>query len=67
MRRHLDQETDLEAEEPELVLDQKEEHMPVSGTRALDDDEELDPTRPRTHEEVEERELSRLALTAGNR
>jgi aerobic C4-dicarboxylate transport protein len=33
MRRHLDQETELEAEEPELVLDEKEEHMPVSGTR----------------------------------
>jgi malate/lactate dehydrogenase len=33
MRRHLDQETELEAEEPELVLDQKEEHMSVSGTR----------------------------------
>ena len=46
MRRHLDQETELEAEEPEIVLDQKEEHMAVSGTRALDDDDELDPTRP---------------------
>ena len=46
MRRHLDQETELEAEEPELVLDQKEEHMLVSTTQALDDDDELDPTRP---------------------
>jgi aerobic C4-dicarboxylate transport protein len=44
MRQQLDQETDLEAEKPELALDQKEEHMPVSGTRALDDAEELDPT-----------------------
>ena len=31
MRQHLDQETELEAEEPELVLDEKEEHMSVSG------------------------------------
>jgi len=33
MRQHLEKETDLEAEEPELVLDEKEEHMSVSGTR----------------------------------
>jgi len=46
MRRHLDQETELEADEPEAVLGEKEEHMPVSGTRAFEFDEELDPTRP---------------------
>ena len=45
MRRHLDQETELEANEPEAVLDQKEEHMAVSGARAADDDEELEPAR----------------------
>ncbi len=31
MRRVLDNETDDEAEEPEKVLDAKEEHMPVSA------------------------------------
>jgi aerobic C4-dicarboxylate transport protein len=45
MRRHLDQETELEAEEPEAVLDQKEEHMTVSSARAVVEDEEFDPTR----------------------
>ena len=74
MRRHLDQEAELEADEPEAVLDQKEEHMVASGTRAADDDKELDPTRSLaarkdcagTHEQVEQEE-PRLALTAGNR
>ena len=45
MRRHLDHETELEAEEPEAVLDQKEEHMTVSSARAVVEDEEFDPTR----------------------
>ena len=31
MRQHLDQETELEAEQPEAVVDQKEEHMAVAG------------------------------------
>ena len=30
LRRHLEQETEREANEPELVLDQKDENMPVS-------------------------------------
>ena len=34
MRRHLDQETDLEADAPEVVLDQREEHMALSDKRA---------------------------------
>jgi aerobic C4-dicarboxylate transport protein len=42
MRRHLDQETDLEAEEPELVLDQKGTH----GAGAIKGDQELDPAQP---------------------
>jgi aerobic C4-dicarboxylate transport protein len=33
MRRHLEQETDLEADEPELVLDQKEEHMVLPDSK----------------------------------
>ena len=33
MRRHLDQETDLEADDPELVLDRKEEHMMPSDSK----------------------------------
>jgi hypothetical protein len=33
MRRHLDQETELEADEPQLVLDQKEEHMVLSDSK----------------------------------
>jgi aerobic C4-dicarboxylate transport protein len=45
MRRHLHQETELEAEEPEAVLDQREEHMTVSSARAVVEDEEFDPTR----------------------
>jgi aerobic C4-dicarboxylate transport protein len=32
MRRVLDNETDAEAEEPERVLDAKEEHMPAGAT-----------------------------------
>ena len=31
MRRQLDNETDAEAEEPEAVLDRKEQHMPVAS------------------------------------
>jgi aerobic C4-dicarboxylate transport protein len=46
MRRHLDRETELEANEPEAVLDQKEEHMPLSKATTLEPDEEVDPTRP---------------------
>lgn len=32
MQKHLNQETDMEANEPEAVLDQKEAHMPVAST-----------------------------------
>jgi aerobic C4-dicarboxylate transport protein len=46
MRRHLDQETDLEADEPETVLDQTNKHMPVFNESILKPDEELDPTQP---------------------
>jgi aerobic C4-dicarboxylate transport protein len=35
MRRQLDQETDVEADEPELVLDQKEEHMALSDSKKV--------------------------------
>jgi aerobic C4-dicarboxylate transport protein len=45
MRYHLDQETELEADEPEAVLDQKEEHMAVTDTRPLEGDKELEPTK----------------------
>ncbi|MGA7395265.1 MAG: dicarboxylate/amino acid:cation symporter [Terrimicrobiaceae bacterium] len=45
MRRHLDQETELEADDPEAVLDQIEEHMAVSSAPGVSDDEELAPTR----------------------
>ena len=45
MRYHLDQETQLEADEPEAVLDQKEEHMAVTDTRSLEGVKELDPTK----------------------
>jgi aerobic C4-dicarboxylate transport protein len=45
MRYHLDQETQLEADEPEAVLDQKEEHMAVTDTRSLEGDKELEPTK----------------------
>jgi aerobic C4-dicarboxylate transport protein len=48
MRYHLDQETELEAEEPEAVLDQKEEHMAVSGARVHDQAAGLAPTHPVT-------------------
>ena len=34
MRRHLDQQTDMEADAPEVVLDQREEHMAISDKRA---------------------------------
>jgi len=33
MRRQLDNETDAEADEPEVVLDQVEQHMPVGAAR----------------------------------
>jgi aerobic C4-dicarboxylate transport protein len=46
MRRHLDQETDLEANEPEAILDLKDEHMPISQPRVAEADEEFDPTKP---------------------
>ena len=45
MRRHLDRETELEANEPE-ALDQKEEHMPLSTARTLEPDEEVDRHAP---------------------
>ena len=45
MRYHLDQETQLEADEPEAVLDQKEEHMAVTNTRSLEGDKKLEPTK----------------------
>ena len=43
MRRHLDQETDLEADAPEVVLDQREEHMAVSDKRLGHGDEKVEP------------------------
>ena len=43
MRRHLDQETDLEADAPEVVLDQREEHMDVSDKRLGHGDEKVEP------------------------
>jgi aerobic C4-dicarboxylate transport protein len=46
MRRHLDRETELEANEPEAVLDQKEEQLPLSTARTLEPDEDVDSTRP---------------------
>jgi aerobic C4-dicarboxylate transport protein len=45
MRYHLDQETQLEADEPEEVLDQKEEHMAVTDTRPLEGVKEVDTTK----------------------
>ena len=46
MRYHLDQETQLEADEPEAVLDQKEEHLAVTNTQSLEGDKKLDPGKP---------------------
>ena len=53
MRHHLDRETQLEADAPEAVLDQREEHMAAAETQPLQQaqaqrqyDEELDPTMP---------------------
>ena len=46
MRYHLDQETQLEADEPEAVLDLREEHMAVTNIRSLEGDKKLDPTKP---------------------
>jgi aerobic C4-dicarboxylate transport protein len=34
MRRQLDNETEIEADEPEVVLDQVEQRMPVTAPRA---------------------------------
>jgi aerobic C4-dicarboxylate transport protein len=48
MRRHLDQETELEAEAPEAVLDQKTEHMGTPLRSTFEEDGELDPTQPIT-------------------
>ena len=45
MRRCLDRETELEANEPE-ALGQKGEHMPLSKARTLEPDVEVDPTGP---------------------
>jgi aerobic C4-dicarboxylate transport protein len=45
MRYHLDQETELEADEPEAVLDQKEEHMAVTDTRPLEGVKEPEPAK----------------------
>jgi aerobic C4-dicarboxylate transport protein len=45
MRYHLDQETQLEADEPEAVLDQKEEHMAVTDTRPLEGVKEPEPAK----------------------
>jgi hypothetical protein len=45
MRRHLDQETDLEADAPEVVLDQREEHMALSDKRAGHGDEKVEPSQ----------------------
>jgi aerobic C4-dicarboxylate transport protein len=44
MRYHLDQETQLEADEPAAVLDQKEEHMAVTSTGPSK--KNLGPTKP---------------------
>jgi aerobic C4-dicarboxylate transport protein len=38
MRQHLDQETELEANEPETVLDQKDEHMAVTSTKSPEEE-----------------------------
>ena len=53
MRQHLDRETQLEADAPEAVLDEREEHMAAAETQPLQlaqaqrqYDEELDPTNP---------------------
>jgi Domain of unknown function (DUF4158) len=48
MRCHLDQGTRLEAEEPEAVLNQKDDHMPAQKKPVLEYDRELDPTCPIT-------------------
>jgi aerobic C4-dicarboxylate transport protein len=45
MRYHLDQETELEADEPEAVLDQKEEHIAVTDTRPLEGVKEPEPAK----------------------
>jgi aerobic C4-dicarboxylate transport protein len=46
MHRHLNQETELEANEPETVLGQKDEHMPVTRASMPKQDEDLDRTQP---------------------
>jgi hypothetical protein len=45
MRRHLDQETELEANAPEAVLDLKDEHMPAFQARVPEPDEESSTQR----------------------
>ncbi len=45
MRRRLDQETDMEADAPEIVLDQREGHMEISDKRAGHGDEKFEPSR----------------------
>ena len=45
MRRRLDRETDMEADAPEVVLDQREEHMAISDKRAGHGDEKVEPSR----------------------
>ena len=45
MRRRLDQETDMEADAPEIVLDQREEHMALSDKRAGHGDEKVEPSQ----------------------
>jgi aerobic C4-dicarboxylate transport protein len=38
MRQHLDQETELEANEPEAVLDQKDKHMALTSTKSPEEE-----------------------------
>jgi aerobic C4-dicarboxylate transport protein len=45
MHRRLDQETDMEADTPEVVLDQREEHMAISDKRAGHGDEKVEHSR----------------------
>ena len=48
MRCHLDQGTRLEAEEPEAVLNQKDDHMPAQKKPVLEYDRELPHARSRS-------------------
>ena len=45
MRRHLDQQTEMEADAPEVVLDQRQEHMAISDKRAGHGNEKVEPSR----------------------